>query len=398
MKPYKITDDIYWVGAVDWNTIDFHGYSLARLGTTYNAYLLLGDKITLFDTVKDTHRGQFIDKISRVIDPEKIDIVVANHLELDHAGCLADIVNLVKPEKVVCSKMGKKIMGRYYPESESWPVETMTTGDTLDLGKRQIKFLEMKMVHWPDSMASYIPGEKILITNDAFGQNWAASERWADEVDRSMLKQKMSEYWANIVNPFAVNVKKVLDAIEDLNLEIDMILPDHGFMFRGDDVKFAIDTYKEFVEEKPANRAVVVFDTMWRSTDKMAEAIAEGLADEGVSVRVMHMKSFHHSDVQSEIFKAGAVCVGSPTHNNGIMPLVADMLTYMKGLKPKNKVAAAFGSYGWSGESVKVITEWLESMNLEVVGGVRANYGPGEELEACVDLGRKVAKALQAKL
>ena len=398
MRPYKITDDIYWVGAVDWNTIDFHGYSLARLGTTYNAYLFLGDKVTLFDTVKDSYRKAFMESISQVIDLDKIDIVVSNHLELDHSGCLADIVEAAKPEKIICSKMGKKVMGRYFPQSADWPVETMSTGDTLDLGNRRIKFLEMKMVHWPDSMASYIPEEKILITNDAFGQNWAATERWADEVDRTLLEQKMSEYWANIVNPFAANVKKVVQAIEEQNLEIDMILPDHGFMFRGDDVQFAINTYKEYVEEKPANRAVVVFDTMWHSTEQMAEAVAEGLHEEGVSVRVMHLKSFHHSDVMSEVFKAGAVCVGSPTHNNGIMPLVADMLTYMKGLKPKNKVAAGFGSYGWSGESMKVITEWLESMNLEVVEGVRLNYGPADDLESCRELGRNVGKALKSKL
>jgi flavorubredoxin len=307
-------------------------------------------------------------------------------------------VKLAKPEKVVCSKMGKKVMGRYHPESENWPVEAMTTGDTLDLGGRTAQFLEMKMVHWPDSMAAYIPENKVLITNDAFGQNWAASERWSDQVDRSLLKEKMSEYWANIINPFAGNVKKVLDAIEEQNLDIDMIFPDHGFMFRGEECKFAVDTYKEYVEEKPSNRAIVFYDTMWHSTEKMARAVAEGLADEGVSVRVMHLKSFHHSDVQSEIFKAGAVCVGSPTHNNGILPLVSNMLTYMKGLKPKNKVGAAFGSYGWSGESVKVLTQWLTDMKLDVVEGVRANYAPGEELEACVDLGRRVGQELKAKL
>ncbi len=400
MRPVQIKEGIYWVGAVDWNNIDFHGYSLARHGTTYNAYLVIDEKITLFDTVKHPFRDQFLECISQVVDPCDIDYIVANHLEPDHAGCLPELIAACKPEKVFCSPMGQRAMEAHF-DTTGWPVEAMKSGSSISLGKRTVQFAETRMLHWPDSMFSFIPEDKLLIVNDAFGQNIASSERYADEVERGFLHRRMTEYYGNIVLPYSQIVEKTLAAIPELGWDIDMIAPDHGLIFRGKEmVDFALKTYADFAAQKPSNRAIVVFDTMWHSTEKMACAVADGLMDEGVSVRIMNLKSFHHSEVMTEIAQAGAVCVGSPTHNNGILPLVADMLTYMKGLKPQNKVGAAFGSFGWSGECVKIISQWLTDIGVEVVDpAVKVKHVPDKAvLDQCVELGRAVGRALKEKL
>ncbi|WP_461209639.1 FprA family A-type flavoprotein [Desulfocurvus sp. DL9XJH121] len=400
MRPVEIKEGVFWVGAVDWSTIDFHGYSLARHGTTYNAYLVMDEKITLFDTVKAPFADQLLDCIAQVVDPKKIDYIVANHLEPDHSGALPRLVEACKPEKVFCSPMGQRAMDAHFHQ-DGWPVETMKTGSTLSLGKRSVQFLEARMVHWPDSMFSYIPEDKLLIANDAFGQNIASTERYVDELDRGFIKRRMTEYYANIITPYSQVVDKTLDAVADLGLDIDMIAPDHGLIFRDkEQVSFALETYREFTAQDWKNRAVVVYDTMWQSTAKMAQAVADGLLDEGVSVRVMALKSFHHSEVMSEIFNAGALVVGSPTHNNGILPLVSDLLTYVKGLKPKNKIGAAFGSFGWSGECVNIINQWLTDTNVEVVEpSVKVKHVPTKDvLDECVELGRSVGRALKAKL
>ncbi len=399
MRPLELKPGVYWVGAVDWNSRDFHGYSLSPQGTTYNAYLVVDEKITLFDTVKDDHVGELLCRISQVVDPEKIDYIVVNHLEPDHAGCLPKLIERCKPEKVFCSPMGERAMQAHFHQ-DGWPVQVVKSGDSISLGKRDVHFLETRMLHWPDSMFSYIPQDKLLICNDAFGQNYAGSERYADEIPRPLLEQVMKEYYANIVLPYSSVVLKTLDQVAAMNLEVDLIAPDHGLMFRGDDVAFALNSYRAFAEQKPKKKAVITYDTMWHSTEKMALAIAEGLEQEGVAVRILMLKNNHHSRVMTEIFDSAAVLVGSPTHNNGIMPNVAGMLTYMKGLRPQNKLGAAFGSFGWSGESVKVISEWLQSMNVELVADpVKVKHVPAHsDLSACFELGRKVGQAVNAKL
>jgi len=400
MRPVEIKKDIFWVGAVDWSTIDFHGYSLARKGTTYNAYLVKDEKTTLFDTVKAPFCEQFIETIAQVVDPARIDYIVANHLEPDHAGSLAKLVELVRPEKIFVSPMGKRSLEAHF-HPQDWPIEEMKTGSTLSLGKRSVRFIETRMLHWPDSMMSYIPEDKLLITNDGFGQNIASSERFADEIDRSKLRAAMSAYYGNIVLPYSSVVQKTLAALLDMNLDIDMLAPDHGLIFRGEaDVRFAIETYLEFAAQKPKNRALVVYDTMWHSTEKMAFAVVDGLIEEGVSARAMHLKSFHQSDVMTELMYCGALAVGSPTLNNGILPGIAGLLTYMKGLRPQNKVAAAFGSFGWSGECVNILKGLLTDMNFEVVEPqVKVKHVPDKDaLDQCVELGRTLGRALKAKL
>lgn len=398
MKPTEILKDVFYIGAVDWDRRNFHGYSLSPKGTTYNAFLIQDEKNIVVDTVDARFSGQLLCNIARIMPVEKVDYVVVNHVEPDHSGALPRLIEACKPEKVVCSVMGEKALKEYYGTT-GWPLHVVKTGDTLSIGKRTLHFVETRMLHWPDSMMTYIPEDKLLISQDAFGQNYASSERFADEVDQGELAHQLSRYYANIVLPYSSVTLKILEQVGQLGWDIQMIAPDHGLIWRGEGVGQVIEAYRNFALQKPANKAVVFFDTMWSSTEMMAHAIADGLTEAGTPVNIMSLKANHHSDVMTEVFESGAVLVGSATHNNGVLPLVSAMLTYMKGLRPQNKVAAAFGSYGWSGESLKLVTEQLTAMHFDVIEGVRAKNKPThEQLKACVELGRTVAKALQAKI
>ncbi len=401
MRPVEICKDVFWTGVVDWNSRDFHGYALSPRGTTYNAYLVKDEKLTLFDTVSANHAGELICAISHLAKPEDVDYLVLNHLEPDHAGALPRIVEACKPEKIFCSPMGLKAMKTYFHDAvDAWPVQTVKTGDSISLGRREVHFVETRMLHWPDSMVSYLPQDKLLISQDAFGQNIASSERFVDQMNRHAVHRAMQEYYANIVLPYSPVVLKTLDQIATLGLEIDIVAPDHGLIFRTpEDVQFVFDSYREFAEQKPRNKAVIVYDTMWRSTASMAEAIASALESEGVEVKLMWLKANHHSAVMTEVLDAAAVIVGSPTHNNGVLPFVAEVLQYMTGLRPQNKIGASFGSFGWSGESVKVIAEHLQKMNMELPAEpVKCQNKPTHaDLARCVELGKTLAQAIQAK-
>ncbi len=399
MKPVEIKDGIFWIGVVDWNCRNFHGYSRAPMGTTYNNFLIMDEKVTLIDTVPKEFWGTLKCNLAQTLGDKKIDYFVINHLEPDHAGCLALAVEKYRPEKIFTSPMGEKSMKAHFHYTD-WPVEVVPTGTEISLGERTLQFVETRMLHWPDAMLTYCPQAKVAFTNDAFGQNWATSERWADEVDRHTLEELMKSYFANILLPYSPVVLKTLKALGEMNLDIETICPDHGLMFRGaDDVKWVLDKYVEFAEQKPKNKAVIVYDTMWHSTEKMAQAVATGLVDEGVSVRLMSMKHNHHSDVMTEIHDAAAVIVGSPTHNNGILPMMADMMTYMKGLRPQNKIGAAIGSFGWSGECVKVLNKWLEDIGMENIDPVKVKHVPTHEnLNQCYEQGKAIAVAIKEKL
>lgn len=394
MQAVEIKKDIYWVGSVDYDNRDFHGYSLSPTGSTYNAYVVKDEKTVLFDTVAAHDTGTLLCRLAKVTPLEKVDYIVCNHLELDHAGALATVVERCKPEKIFCSTMGLKSMAGYF-DTTDWPIQAVKSGDSICIGKRHIHFVETRMLHWPDSMVSYIPEDKLLISNDAFGQNIASTERFGDEFCREHLWHAIREYYYNIVLPFSPQVLKALDALQ--GLDIDMIAPDHGLIHRGEEgVKFILDAYREMAEQKTQKRALIVYDSMWHTTEKMAYAIGSGFEEMGVPMRIMSLKKNHHSAVMTELAKCGAVFVGSPTHNNNIMPLVAGMLTYMKGLRPKNRVAGAFGSYGWSGESPKIVHEWLTSMGLEMVNDpVRQQWGISHDcLKACHAFGKLGAEAL----
>jgi flavorubredoxin len=395
MKPLEVAKGVYWVGAIDWNSRDFHGYSIYR-GTTYNAYLVLDEKIALIDTVKQEFADDLLAKIGQIVDPKKIDYVISNHTEMDHSGGLARVMHKIGEDKpLYCSKMGHKNLSRHF--LQKWNYKPVENGGELSLGKRTLTFIETRMLHWPDSMFSYLKEDKILFSSDAFGQHYGSLDRFDDQVgDRIMPHAK--KYFANILLLYAPLILKLVEQIKKMGLALEMICPDHGIIWRQDPAKI-INAYVEWSTQTPKRKAVVVYDTMWHSTQKMAEAIVDGLGREGVEAYSMHLRSCHRSDIMTEVLDAGAVIVGSPTLNNGLFPTVSDFLTYMKGLKPQNKVGAAFGSYGWSGEAVKLIKEELAAMNFkEVAPGVKIQYVPDTGgIEACYDLAKKVADALPGK-
>ena len=388
----EVTERVHWVGAIDWNVRDFHGYATSR-GTTYNAYLVLADKVTLVDTVKAPFREELLDRVSSVIDPEKIDYIISNHSEMDHSGCLREVIERVKPEKVFASQMGVKALADHFHEDID--VTEVKDGDEIDLGDMKITTLETRMLHWPDSMVSYLHEEKLLFSQDGFGMHLASSERFDDELPQPLLEHEAKKYYANILLPFSRQVLKVLDRLAESKLELDLIAPDHGPIWRRSRDRI-LELYRLWAEQKRCSKAVVVYDTMWGSTEKMAKAIADGLTAGGSSVKVKKLRASHRSDIATEILDAGALIVGSPTINNNIFPTIADILVYLKGLKPVGLVGAAFGSYGWSGESIKQLGQLLEEMKVEIAAEpVRVKYVPdGEALAACRELGKAIAKRL----
>ncbi len=390
----EIKNGVHWVGAVDWDIKDFHGYSTYK-GTTYNSYLILDDKITLFDTVKKPFKNDLLHNIYKVIEPSKIDYLVINHVEPDHSGSIPEMVEIIKPEKIFCSARGKKALLDHY-HREDWPYEVVSSGQEVSIGKRTISFLETRMLHWPDSMFSYIKEDALLISSDAFGQHWATTERFNDEVDSPELMKHALKYFANILLPYAGLVQKLLADVQKMNLKIDMIAPDHGLIWRQNPLQI-VEAYSRWSKQESRRKALLVYDTMWHSTEMMAKAIADGLIESGISVRIMNLACEHRSEIITELMDSKAVIVGSSTLNNGMLPRMADMLCYMKGLKPMNKFAASFGSYGWSGEAVKQIGKSLEEMKMKVFGpGISLQFVPDHEgLKKCVDLGREIGGAIK---
>jgi len=391
-KAKQISDKVYWVGAIDWDIRDFHGYGTPR-GSTYNAFLILADKITLIDTVKAPFEDELMARIKSIIDPAKIDYIVSNHSEPDHTGSLKNVISRVKPKSVFASKMGKKTLKSLY----NLEVDSVENKSALDLGNMTLKFLETRMIHWPDSMFSYLEEEKILFSQDAFGMHLASSERFADQLNRDLLRYESDKYYANIVLPFSNMVKRTLDQVGKMNLEIDMLCPDHGPIWRKNDIPIILEWYSEYVEQKPFNKAVIVYDTMWGSTEKMARSIADGIIEAGSKAIVLRCRSTDRSIVIKELLYSGALIIGSPTINNNIFPSLADVLTYIKGLKPQNLIGAAFGSFGWSGESVGILENYLRDMKIEpAIEGIKLNYIPGEkDLDQCRKFGVEIASKMK---
>jgi flavorubredoxin len=392
----QVSEHVWWVGAVDWNMRDFHGYSTNR-GTTYNAYLVMGEKITLIDTVKAPFCSELLARIASVVDPAEISYVVSNHAEMDHSGGLATVLDVVKPEKLFASQLGAKALVEHFRLPMA--VTPVKDGETLDLGNLKLTFAETRMVHWPDSMVSWLPGDDVLFSQDGFGMHLASSERFADQIDPSIVEYEGARYFANILLPFAPLVGKVIARLPTLGIAPKVIAPDHGPIWR-QDLGRILGLYGSWTLQKKTRKALVVYDTMWHSTSLMAHAIADGLDAGGVSVKLMSLKANHRSDILHEVLDAGALLVGSPTLNNNVYPSLADFLTYLKGLKPQNLIGAAFGSYGWSGEAVGQVKEYLEAMKVEQVHeGLRQKFVPDANcLGECVALGKTTAAKLIARL
>lgn len=397
LKAIQITEKVWWVGAIDWNLREFHGYRTAR-GSTYNAYLVVADKITLIDTVKAPFKDEMMQRIASVIgDPARIDYIISNHAEMDHSGSLPQVMAEVKPEKVFASVMGVKALDAHFRIGSA--LTAVKTGDVISLGNMSVTFVETRMLHWPDSMVSYIPEQKILFSQDGFGMHLATDRIFADQNDSAVVEQEMRKYFANILLLYAPQVLKLLEDLPKLNLAIDVIATDHGPIWRGEQLGRPLELYKKWASQVPENRAVVVYSTMWHSTEKMATAIADGLRSAGTQVKVMSLEANTRSDVATEILCAGALVVGSPTINNQMYPAVADVLCYLKGLRPKNLLGAAFGSFGWSGEAVAQINEQFAAMMLELAAeGLKLKYVPSDaDLEKCFGYGAAIGAVLAEK-
>jgi flavorubredoxin len=395
LNAVKVTDNVYWVGAIDWAIKDFHGYGTDR-GTTYNAYLIMADKITLVDTVKAPFFDEMMARIRSVVEPEKIDYIISNHAEMDHSGALPGTIEAVKPEKVFASVMGEKNLNAQL--DINFEITPVKTGEDLSLGNMNVSFLETKMLHWPDSMFTYLKEDKLLFSQDGFGMHLATDDIFEDENEPGVIYWEASKYYANILLPYSQQVLKLIEALPGLNLDIEIIAPDHGPVWRKD-IGRIINWYKNWALQEYSNKAIIIYDTMWHSTAHMANAIADGLKSSGADVRVIPLSSEDRSFAATEILDASALIVGSPTLNNNIFPTVADVMTYLKGLRPKNLIGAAFGSYGWGGESIKHLSGILEDMGVELVAeGLKVKYVPKhEDLKECHKLGEDIGKILMER-
>jgi len=389
----RISEHVYWVGAVDWSLRDFHGYATEH-GTTYNAYLILADKVTLIDTVKAPFMDEMMARIASIIDPAKIDYIISNHAEMDHSGALPAVMRAVEPEAVYASPLGVKALADHFHLTDT--ITPVKDGESLSLGNLNVTFYETRMLHWPDSMFTYLQEEALLFSNDAFGMHLASSERFDDELDVALLHHETEKYYANILLPYSHLVLRLLEKLPDLLPAIDMIAPDHGPVRRSG-IAAVIEDYQRWARQAPSNKAVIVYDTMWESTAQMARAICEGVIAGGAKAMLMPLNAFHRSEIATELLDAGALLVGSPTLNNNLFPSVADILTYLRGLKRRGLVGAAFGSYGWSGEAVGHINETLAAMKVELISDVvKVKYVPdADALARCFALGGRVAEALQ---
>jgi len=389
----ELKKGVYWVGVVDWDIRHFHGHELTtHRGTSYNAYLIVDEKAALIDTVWEPFQQQLLANIREVIDPARIDYVVANHAEVDHSGSLPAVMREAKRAELIVSRKGaESIPGHYH---QPWNFRPVRTGDQVSLGRSGLVFVEAPMLHWPDSMFTYLTGHNILMPNDAFGQHYAAGFRFNDEVDQTELYQEALKYYANILTPFSHLVVKKIEELLALNLPVDMIAPSHGIIWRREPLQI-VRKYQEWAAQKPEKRALVLYDTMWRGTARMAEAIGDGLADEGVEHKLCHAAVTDRNDALVEVFRSKTLVIGSPTLNNGLLPTITPILEDIRGLKFRNKLGAAFGSYGWSGESVKIIEEHFGRCKIPLVReGLRCKWQPGpEDLAACRAFGREIAQA-----
>jgi anaerobic nitric oxide reductase flavorubredoxin len=391
----ELMKDVYWVGIVDWGLRHFHGHELStHRGSTYNSYLIKDEKIVLVDTAWGPFQNEFIENIREVVDPAKIDIVVANHSESDHSGSLPAVMRHVPNATVVVSKRGQEsIEGHYH---QPWKFKAVQTGEKINIGKSDLIFIEAPMLHWPDSMFTYLTGKNLLMPNDAFGQHYATPFRFNDQVNQEELFEEAVKYYANILTPFSSQVIKKIEEVIALNLPIEMIAPSHGIIWRKNHSQI-VKKYQEWAAQIPEKTAVILYDTMWEGTRRMAEAIGHGLAAEGVDHKLMHVAVSDRNDMVTEIFKTKAVIIGSPTLNQGILPTITPILEDIRGLRFQNKIGAAFGTYGWSGEGVKVIEEHFNRCKIPVVTpGFKAKWQPKPaDLAECEKLGRTVAKAVK---
>ena len=390
----EIKKDIYWVGVKDWELRTFHGheYSTHR-GSTYNSYLIKDEKTVLVDTVWEPFRESFVEKLESEIGLGNIDFIVINHSEIDHSGSLAYLMSKIPDTPIYCTKNGADILKRHF--HKDWNFNIVKTGDSIKTGKYELVFVDMQMLHWPDSMLTYVKGAGLVLSNDAFGQHYATQSLFNDDVDTCELYQEAVKYYANILTPFSALVKKKIEQIKSMDLQIDMIAPSHGVIWRDNPLQI-VEKYYEWSQGYNENSVAIVYDTMWDGTRHMAAAIAEGLSKKNISYKIFNSATTDKNDLITEMFKAKGIIMGCPTVNNTVVFSIAALMEEIKGLKFKNKIGAGFGCYGWSGESAKIISQRLGEAGLEIVQEpIMFKYRPtDEELGKCMEFGENFAEKL----
>ena len=391
LNKVEIKKDIYWVGGIDWQIRNFHGYSTNR-GTSYNAYLIIDKKITLVDTVKHYLFDEMLSRIKEIIDPSKINYIVSNHVEMDHSGSIIKILEYCPDATVITSTRGEKGLKRHYKKDLKFKV--VKSGDTLNIGKRELKFVEIPMVHWPDSMVTYIPSDKLLLPNDAFGQHIASSERFDNDFDWGILKEEAAKYYANIVMPYGSQVEKALESLA--GLDIDMIAPSHGIIWRSLIPKI-LNEYKKWAKNQTEKKALIIYDSMWGSTEKIAYSLKEGIEEVDIPVALRNIKNTHISDIIADVLSYKMILIGSPTLNNTMLPTVGGFLTYLKGLRPKDRIGFVFGSYGWGGQAVGEIEKIINDLSWDMpMDSINLNYIPDKnELINVKKVGNKLGEYLK---
>ncbi len=392
----KITDKVTWVGKVDWELTHFHGQELStHRGSSYNSYLIRDEKTVLVDTVWLPYDKEFVSRLRQETDLKAIDYIVMNHNEVDHSGALPELMREIPDTPIICTANGKKIIQGHY--HEDWNFQVVKAGDTLSIGESTLRFFPAPMCHWPDTMFTYLSGDNILFSNDGFGQHYASESLFNDCVDENEVYFEAKKYYCNILNLYNPNVVRAVNAVLAADLPISMICPSHGIIWKENPTRI-VETYLKWAADYQEDQVTLIYDTMWNSTRKMAEAIGEGIraASPETTVKIMDCGKQDKNDILTEVFSSKAVLVGCPTVNIGLTFATAGILEMMKGLRFKNKKAAAFGSYGWGGGSVKQITEHLREAGLEVVNdGIGCLWVPDEEaLAKCRAYGESFAGSL----
>jgi flavorubredoxin len=396
---HKIIDNVYWTGYIDWDLRNFHGYSTPS-GSTYNAYLLIDEKPTLIDTVKHYGYHEMLWRIKEVIDPVKIQYIISNHTEMDHSGTISELIRICPNAQIVCSPKGQEGLKRHFFNSglseSKWKFKVVNTGDELDIGRKKLQFLLMPMVHWPDSMATYSVNDKVLFPNDAFGQHYASTQRFVDQVGTALALKEAEKYYANIVMPYGAQVNKVLEAVS--KLPVEMICPSHGLAWRKkDDIAAIIKYYKKWADYQSNDQAVIIYDTMWHSTEKIALTLFKSLDKRNIPVKLINLKESDYSDAITDVMNSKVVMLGSAILNNHVLPTVSGFLTYLKGLKPKNRFGFCFGSYGWSKTGFKELETALDECQMQpITEGRYLQFVPSDqELSDLDKIAEKVKQALE---
>ena len=391
MDKVQIANDIYFVGCKDWKCRDFHGYVTPR-GVTYNSYLIMDEKVCLIDLVKQPFAEELLERITQIVPPEKIDYIVMNHVENDHASGLAHIMSKIPNAKIMITAAGAKEAKKLYGD---YDYQIVKDGDTLSLGKNTLSFVTLPMLHWPDSMATYLAEEKILFSNDAFGQHICASRIFDDENVLHTVIEEAEKYYANILQPYT---RLIGSAVAEVGtLDIKMICPSHGLIWRTH-IKEIVEKYDFWGKASVTDKVLVIYDTMWGATECMARAVFEGVCATGVEARLYKLGTTENSKIVADMLEAAGVLFGSPTLNYGMMPSMGELLIYLKGLKPAGKPAAVFGTYGWSGGAQKDMEELLQKATMQVEEALVLNWSPDKsEVEKCEKFGYEFAKKVCKK-